>query len=45
MSARQAWRTPAVVLLCGGVILTLSLGVRHTFGLFLQPMTADHGWG
>lgn len=39
------WRTPAVVLVCGGLILTLAMGVRHGFGLFLQPMTMDHGWG
>jgi MFS family permease len=38
------WRTPLVVLFCGGLILTLSLGVRHNFGLYLQPMTADLGW-
>jgi MFS family permease len=41
---RSNWRTPLVVLLCGGAILTLSLGVRHNFGLYLQPMTADLGW-
>jgi predicted MFS family arabinose efflux permease len=38
------WRTPLVVLVCGGIILTLSLGTRHTFGLYLQPMTLDLGW-
>src|SRR5512134_1899655 len=38
------WRTPFVVLICGGIILTLSLGTRHTFGLYLQPMTVDLGW-
>ena len=38
------WRTPLVVLICGGLILTLALGTRHTFGLYLQPMTADLGW-
>ncbi|MBI3043216.1 MAG: MFS transporter [Betaproteobacteria bacterium] len=38
------WRTPFVILLCGGIILTLSLGTRHTFGLYLQPMTFDLGW-
>ncbi len=38
------WRTPLVVLICGGLILTLSLGTRHTFGLYLQPMTLDLGW-
>ena len=38
------WRTPLVVLFCGGIILTLSLGTRHSFGLYLQPMTLDLGW-
>jgi MFS family permease len=38
------WRTPGVVLLCGGVILTLAMGTRQGFGLFLQPMTLDLGW-
>src|SRR5262245_24426712 len=40
----SSWRTPVIVLLCGGIILTLALGTRHTFGLYLQPMTADRGW-
>ena len=38
------WRTPGVVLLCGGIILTLAMGTRQGFGLFLQPMTLDLGW-
>ncbi|HKW37495.1 MAG TPA: MFS transporter [Burkholderiales bacterium] len=38
------WRTPGMVLLCGGMILTLAMGTRQGFGLFLQPMTQDHGW-
>jgi MFS family permease len=38
------WRTPAIVLLCGGLILTISMGTRQGFGLFLQPMTFDLGW-
>jgi len=41
---RGNWRTPGVVLLCGGVILTLAMGTRQGFGLFLQPMTLDLGW-
>jgi sugar phosphate permease len=41
----HSWRTPAVVLACGGVILALAVGIRHGFGLFLQPMSADLGWG
>jgi MFS family permease len=42
---QSTWRTPAVVLACGGIVLTLSLGVRHNFGLYLQPMTMDLGMG
>jgi MFS family permease len=38
------WRTPALVLLCGGIVLTLSTGTRAGFGLFLRPMTFDLGW-
>jgi len=33
------------MLLACGMILTLALGLRHSFGLFLQPMSMDHGWG
>lgn len=38
------WRTPLAVLICGGIILSLSLGTRHSFGLYLQPMTLDLNW-
>jgi len=38
------WRTPLMVMICGGLILTISLGTRHTFGLYLQPMTLDLDW-
>ena len=31
---RSNWRTPAVILACGGIVLTVSLGVRHNFGLY-----------
>ena len=31
-------------MVCGALILTLAMGVRHTGGLFLQPMTLDQGW-
>ncbi|QQS55155.1 MAG: MFS transporter [Candidatus Competibacteraceae bacterium] len=41
----EDWRTPAVILWCGALILAVSLGIRHTFGLFLQPMSLDNGWG
>ena len=32
------------VLLCGAAVVTLSMGIRHGFGLFLQPITMDRGW-
>jgi predicted MFS family arabinose efflux permease len=32
------------VLLCGAIIVTLSMGIRHGFGLWLQPVTQDMGW-
>lgn len=38
------WRTPVVVLLCAGIIVTLGMGTRESFGLFLKPMTIDLGW-
>ena len=44
-SNRADWRTPTVVLVCCGLIVTLSMGIRHGFGLFLQPMSADLHWG
>ena len=32
------------VLICGAAIVTLSMGVRHGFGLWLQPITMERGW-
>jgi predicted MFS family arabinose efflux permease len=32
------------VLLCGAAIVTLSMGIRHGFGLWLQPITLERGW-
>ncbi len=39
------WTGATVALTCGSIILLFSLGIRHTFGLFLQPITLDQGWG
>lgn len=33
------------ILLFSGLIVTLSMGIRHSFGLYLSPMTLDLGWG
>ncbi|MEY2780614.1 MAG: hypothetical protein RL307_318 [Pseudomonadota bacterium] len=32
------------VLICGALIVTLAMGIRHGFGLWLQPITSDRGW-
>lgn len=32
------------VLACGALIVTLSMGVRHGFGLWLQPITQAQDW-
>ncbi|MDO8904859.1 MFS transporter [Hydrogenophaga sp.] len=32
------------VLACGAAIVTLSMGIRHGFGLWLQPITMAQGW-
>ena len=41
----QGWRTATIVLICGGIVLSLSIGIRQSFGLFLAPMSTDLGWG
>jgi MFS family permease len=32
------------VLICGAAIVTISMGIRHGFGLWLQPITMERGW-
>jgi MFS family permease len=50
MSSASSTSTPparlsaAQVLICGAAIVTLSMGVRHGFGLWLQPITQEMGW-
>ncbi|MCY1405553.1 putative MFS-type transporter YhjX [compost metagenome] len=41
----SVWRTSGWILFGSALILALSLGVRHGFGLFLAPMSAEFGWG
>ena len=43
--AAANWRLPAVVLVCGAAVLCLNMGIRQTFGLFLEPMTDELGIG
>ena len=46
MSTATAPRTLSMtqVLICGAAIVTLSMGIRHGFGLWLGPITTDRGW-
>ena len=32
------------VLVCGAMIVTLSMGIRHGFGFWLQPIITERGW-
>ncbi len=44
-SRLASWRTPGVVVLFGCLIGAIAFGPRSTFGFFLTPVTATHGWG
>ena len=41
----KRWRSPAVMLAATATVLSIALGIRHGFGLFLQPMSVEFGWG
>ncbi|HET6788485.1 MAG TPA: MFS transporter, partial [Aquabacterium sp.] len=30
--------------MCGALVVTLSMGIRHGFGLWLAPITMDRDW-
>lgn len=40
-----SWRTPVIVLVCGGLTLSVAMGLRQSFGIFLSPMSVEFGWG
>jgi MFS family permease len=44
-SKREAWRTPAVIVLSGCLIALLSFGPRSAAGQFLTPLSFANGWG
>ena len=44
-SDSSAWNGALIALACGSLILLFSLGIRHAFGLFLQPISVEQGWG
>lgn len=45
MSAKAVSRNPAATLAAGAAVLAIALGIRHSFGLFLQPISSAAGWG
>ena len=40
----DAWNKRWQLVIAGGVVMGAALGVRHVQGLFLTPVTIDHGW-
>ena len=44
-TARSSSRLPLVVIGAGCLVLIVCMGVRTSFGLFLQPVSTDLGWG
>jgi MFS family permease len=45
MTTQANEKLPMVqLLLCGALIVTLSMGIRHGFGLWLQPITQANDW-
>ena len=40
----SAWRTPAVIVVCGCLISLIGFGPRATLGFFLTPMSNANGW-
>jgi MFS family permease len=40
----SAWRSPVIVLAAGCLVAMIGFGIRSSLGLFLEPMTTEHGW-
>jgi MFS family permease len=41
---QDIWRKRWQPVIAGGLVMGAALGVRHVQGLFLAPVTIDHGW-
>ena len=41
----KTWRTPTVIILAGCLIAIITFGTRAGFGLWLEPMSRQFGWG
>ena len=38
---KSLWRAAPLIIIAGGIVLSLNMGLRQTFGLFIEPMTSD----
>ncbi|MDI5985422.1 MFS transporter [Halomonas sp. M4R5S39] len=38
-------RHTLLLVLLGSLVISVAMGLRHGFGLFLEPMSSDLGWG
>ncbi|QTF90954.1 MFS transporter, partial [Halomonas sp. BM-2019] len=38
-------RHSLLLIVLGSLVVTLAMGLRHGFGLFLEPMSSELGWG
>ncbi len=45
LPAVGAWRTPAVIVICGCLIAAISFGPRSSLGFFLTPLSQANHWG
>ena len=39
------FRQPIYVLIAGSILLLLAFGIRHSFGIFLIPISEKNQWG
>ena len=44
-SIRSSASAPLLIVVAGCLVMLISMGVRTGFGLFLQPVSTDLGWG
>ncbi|SEL43855.1 MFS transporter [Halomonas daqiaonensis] len=38
-------RHTLLIIVLGSLVISLAMGLRHGFGLFMEPMSSDLGWG
>ncbi|GHE22061.1 MFS transporter [Halomonas urumqiensis] len=38
-------RHSLLIIVLSGLVVTLAMGLRHGFGLFMEPLSSDLGWG